>query len=138
MALIKKCGTCGTKNDPTRMLCIRCMTNISATTIEDDGSEAIKRDILLLICPDNTQIEISHGDSLGRDGPGSNLLKDNEAIARHHVGFALRDEKWMIKDRGSSFGTLVNGQKMDGSKWHIIRDGDKISISKDLSFTVKI
>lgn len=138
MALIKICGTCGTKNDPARMLCIRCMTNISATKTEDDGSETIKKDILLLIGPNNSQIEISHGDALGRDGPGSNLLKDNESIASHHVGFALRDERWMIKDRGSTFGTLLNGQKIDGSKWHIIRDGDKISISKELSFTVKI
>lgn len=64
--------------------------------------------------------------NIGRD-PDSNLvIRKDTKTSRKHATIRRRGERFVIEDNGSSNGTLVNDEKIDGP--HGINIGDRIQI----------
>lgn len=63
--------------------------------------------------------------SIGRAPDNDMVLDDNQVSRKHALLFRIND-LFFMKDRGSSFGTFVNGQKIDAPVE--INLGDKIGI----------
>jgi len=62
---------------------------------------------------------------IGRDRDNDLYLND-ELISRHHALIAWKEDGFVLKDLGSTNGTLVNGEKIDFPRQLI--DGDNIQI----------
>ena len=66
--------------------------------------------------------------TIGRGGDNTAVLDgDDYASARHARVESQRDGVWIL-DLGSTNGTWVNGQRMDGR--HRLRDGDVVRIGQ--------
>ena len=66
--------------------------------------------------------------TIGRGADNVAVLEgDDYASARHARVEALRDGVWIL-DLGSTNGTWVNGERMDGR--HRLRDGDTVRIGE--------
>lgn len=72
------------------------------------------------------EIDISSPVTIGRDERNTLGLFKDDAIAQKHAEVLNREGRYVIEDRGSSAGTLVNRKKISGT--HELRDGDIIEI----------
>jgi phosphoserine phosphatase RsbU/P len=65
---------------------------------------------------------------LGRDPTCdlSDIFKDVRGISRHHAQIDRAGDQYVIEDRGSRNGTLVNGQRLTGR--HTLQSGDRIGL----------
>jgi diguanylate cyclase (GGDEF)-like protein len=71
---------------------------------------------------------------IGRDPPHGLQLHDG-GISRSHAMVERRGESYVIRDLGSTNGTLVNGVHLAGEQ--VLREGDKILLSQTvLKFTM--
>jgi pSer/pThr/pTyr-binding forkhead associated (FHA) protein len=64
---------------------------------------------------------------LGR-GDGNTLILDDEFVSAHHALLVHRDGGWWVRDDGSTNGTLVNGERIDGEV--SLQEGDDIQIGQ--------
>jgi hypothetical protein len=64
--------------------------------------------------------------TIGREHDNNIEIKDEE-VARYHARLTHRDGVYHIEDLGSSTGTWVNGEKVDGK---VLTHGDKITLGK--------
>ncbi len=72
------------------------------------------------------EIEISHTPfTLGRQGDNDLVLLDTR-ISRRHARIIKDGEGYLLEDAGSRHGTLVNGEKVTGSRR--LKSGDQISL----------
>ena len=74
-----------------------------------------------------TSIPLDAVNTLGRDVNNSIVLDDQFASADHAV-LTFRGRAWYIEDRGSTNGTWVNGQAVDGAT--PIGFGDEIQVGQ--------
>jgi len=58
----------------------------------------------------------------------STLVLDDEAVSTSHAMLLLRDERWWIRDAGSTNGTIVNGRRI-GAEMQL-RDGDELQMGQ--------
>ena len=58
------------------------------------------------------RISLRHGLTIGRDS-SSDLVLDSERLSRRHCELWGYGTTWMIRDLGSTNGTLVNGRRID-------------------------
>jgi serine phosphatase RsbU (regulator of sigma subunit) len=65
---------------------------------------------------------------LGRDPTCdlSDIFKDVRGISRHHAQIERAGDQYVIEDRGSRNGTLVNGRRLTGR--HTLHNGDRIGL----------
>jgi pSer/pThr/pTyr-binding forkhead associated (FHA) protein len=56
------------------------------------------------------------------------LVLDDEFVSTAHAMVVLREGRWWVRDEGSTNGTMVNGQRVDGET--PIRDGDELQIGR--------
>jgi hypothetical protein len=68
--------------------------------------------------------------SFGRTTDNTVSFPDNSNISRHHAEIAFRDGKFVVTDLGSSNGTTINGQKIDGET--ALNDGDFITLGNSV------
>lgn len=61
--------------------------------------------------------------------PGSDLLLEDQAVSRNHALMRVKDGITQICDVGSSFGTLVNGQKLEPKQWVPLPPGARVSFA---------
>jgi pSer/pThr/pTyr-binding forkhead associated (FHA) protein len=165
MALCKVCPTCGTKNPPEEPICIKCMTDLTAVApieCEDVGqktehtikTEDIQLDLDLLDLENEKTIILSKsklvlkghdfeivvhdGDIVGRHAVGGDFLQRYKTVSRKHAKFFYKDGKWYVQDLGSTNGTYLNGIKLLPMQEYPLSNGDKLSLSGSLEFTVNI
>jgi len=165
MALCKICPTCGTKNPPEEPICIKCMTDLTSVAPvecdeanqqkEDDyKTEDMNLDLSLLDLEDDKTIVLSKsklvlkghdfeivvhdGDIVGRHGVGEDFLQRYKTVSRKHAKFTYRNGRWYVQDLGSTNGTYLNGVKLIPMQDFPLNNGDKLSLSGSLEFTVNI
>lgn len=63
--------------------------------------------------------------SIGRD-PSNDLVLSDSMVSRRHAILEQRDDQYLLRDNGSSNGTLVNGERLE--KEQTLRDGDLVAI----------
>lgn len=63
--------------------------------------------------------------SIGRD-PSNDLVLSDSMVSRRHAILEHRENHYVLRDNGSSNGTLVNGDRVSEEK--TLRDGDLVSI----------
>ena len=71
--------------------------------------------------------------AIGR-APNCHVILEDKKSSRKHVVILKQDKQWLLKDLGSSNGTLVNGTRVDE---HPLTSGDEIRIG-DTRFKFKI
>lgn len=71
---------------------------------------------------------------VGRD-PGCHLRPASPMISKKHCSFILQGEQVLLKDFGSTNGSFVNDQKVEGETF--LRDGDVVKFGP-LTFKVKL
>jgi anti-anti-sigma regulatory factor len=64
--------------------------------------------------------------SLGRL-PGNAITFPGRAISRFHAEISWVNGAWVLEDLGSSYGTYVNGSKVEGQV--VLRDGDQVRLA---------
>ncbi|MEP6904037.1 MAG: FHA domain-containing protein, partial [Actinomycetota bacterium] len=68
--------------------------------------------------------------SFGRTTDNTVSFPDNTNISRNHAEIAFKDGKFIVTDLGSSNGTTVNGQKVEGET--DLNDGDFITLGNSV------
>lgn len=59
------------------------------------------------------------------------LVIDNKLVSRLHASIQKIKDAFFLKDEGSTNGTLLNGQKIDASKFYKLAPGDEITIGAE-------
>src|SRR5215213_5538740 len=68
--------------------------------------------------------------SFGRTTENTVSFPDNSNISRHHAEIGFKDGQFVVTDLGSSNGTTVNGQKIEGET--ALNDGDFITLGNSV------
>ncbi len=68
--------------------------------------------------------------SFGRTTDNTVSFPDNTNISRNHAEIAFKDGKFVVTDLGSSNGTTINGQKIEGET--DLNDGDFITLGNSI------
>lgn len=61
---------------------------------------------------------------LGRSNVNELCFPEDSGLSRQHLYFEKSGEEWLLKDPGSKNGTLLNGERLHGSK--ALKQGDRI------------
>jgi hypothetical protein len=69
---------------------------------------------------------------IGRD-PMNGLRLSDDTVSRSHAELSVHDGLWVLRDLGSTNGTVVNGHRVAGTI--VVRDGDMVSFGQ-LSFRI--
>jgi pSer/pThr/pTyr-binding forkhead associated (FHA) protein len=72
------------------------------------------------------EIDIDSAVTIGRDERNTLGLFKDSAVEQQHADVVREDGRYIIEDKGSAAGTLVNQEKISGR--HELRDGDIIDI----------
>lgn len=64
---------------------------------------------------------------VGRDD-GADILIDNPSVSRRHAEFRMEEGNWVVEDLGSSNGTFMGGQKIEGPR--SLQIGDEVGLGK--------
>ena len=67
--------------------------------------------------------------SIGNNGKNTIVLFKDKLVGPHHCDIILEGSKYILVDRGTPMGTIVNGQK---TTRHILHQGDAISIGNSV------
>ncbi|HTK10578.1 MAG TPA: FHA domain-containing protein [Ktedonobacteraceae bacterium] len=68
--------------------------------------------------------------TIGRAGSSDILLDYDPFTSRHHALLQKRDERYILSDRRSAYGTSVNGQQLLNEQHWPLQEGDQISIGQ--------
>jgi pSer/pThr/pTyr-binding forkhead associated (FHA) protein len=71
------------------------------------------------------QTQLADAIEIGRD-PSTNLALDDDQASRRHARVSAQGELAMVEDLGSTNGTFVNGQPIEGPR--ALRPGDRIRV----------
>ena len=85
--------------------------------------------LTLLLGRKTMQVYDLPGDEIvvGRD-EGADVLIDNPSVSRRHARLRKEAEGWVVEDLGSSNGTFMHGQRIDGP--HPLKSGDEVGFGK--------
>ncbi len=67
--------------------------------------------------------------SIGSSGKNTIVLFKDKLVGPHHCDIVLEGGQYVIVDRGTPMGTIVNGQKV---MRHVLRQGDAISVGNSV------
>jgi len=74
--------------------------------------------------------------TVGRQA-GSYLLIDHESVSRRHAEISFTHEQYVLLDLGSSNGTFVNEERLEGDRAHILKPDDRVRFGK-MNFTFQV
>lgn len=137
-------GTCGIRNSLRRSVygkkCSRVRSFIDqesdiALSAVTDGIVDMKFSLIVVQGkPEGVEIPLKGPQfSIGRDAK-CNLRPNNDLISKVHCAFQVSSEKLVLKDMGSTNGTHVNNERLNGSVE--LKDGDLVKVGP-LVFAVK-
>jgi putative peptide zinc metalloprotease protein len=89
--------------------------------------------VLQLVLPDGRRVPLAGEVTIGRASANTVQLADR-TVSRHHARISSSGESATIEDAGSSFGTWIDGRRLDAPA--DLRDGTKISVG-DLQLVVE-
>lgn len=72
------------------------------------------------------RIPLTDGVTIGR-GPANTVPLIDPGASRHHAEIVWEDDNWVLRDLGSTNGTLVNGHKITA---HALRPGESMTIGQ--------
>lgn len=75
---------------------------------------------------------------VGRIARGNNLSIKDAGISSKHLTIVSDAGKWVLRDLGSSNGTILNGAQLPANTPFDLRDGDNIKIGEDTIISVRI
>ena len=75
---------------------------------------------------EKSEVPVKEMMTLGRRRKCDVVITDS-AVSRHHATIELVDGSYVLRDEGSSNGTLLNGEPISEQK---LRDGDKVTIGE--------
>lgn len=79
----------------------------------------------------NRKIPISAPEcTVGRHDSNEIVISDDKSISKHHFKILFEDGKYLIEDNNSSYGTFVNGEKIDAKI--AVTDGDVIKAGNSM------
>ncbi len=70
---------------------------------------------------DQTSIVVGRGED-------ADILIDNPSMSRRHAEFRQEGEGWVVQDLGSSNGTFIAGERLDGPK--AVEEGTEVAFGK--------
>jgi transcriptional regulator with GAF, ATPase, and Fis domain len=74
----------------------------------------------------NTEVVLTHDETLiGRD-PGASVVLNSPSVSRRHCVIRRQDDKYLLRDLGSHNGTLLNQARISE---HLLQHGDRISVA---------
>ena len=73
------------------------------------------------------RVEVGPGASIGRE-TGNALIIDEDTVSAQHAVIRLDGGRWWVEDLGSTNGTFVNRQRVDGRS--PLRDGDEVRFGR--------
>ena len=66
---------------------------------------------------------------VGREPGGGGITIDRDGISRVHGSFVKIQSHWLYRDNESTNGSWVNGRKIEGSQWAIVRTGSIVQLA---------
>lgn len=67
---------------------------------------------------------------IGRAPTSDILLSKDKLTSRRHAVIAYENGQYLLRDEHSANGTFVNGQQLEDSAPHVLRDGDQVGIGE--------
>lgn len=67
--------------------------------------------------------------SIGNNGKNTIVLFKDKLVGPHHCDIVLEVGKYVLYDRGTPMGTVVNGRKVNK---HVLRKGDSIAVGNSV------
>jgi DNA-binding SARP family transcriptional activator len=64
--------------------------------------------------------------SIGRDADNDVVIEGDTTVSRRHAEILRRGSTWVVRDFGSSNGTFLGGERIDGEC--LLRDGDELGV----------
>ncbi len=101
----------------------RTLTRQTKTVLEDVAATPIKQDFLIIDGERHVSLN-NQTLTIGRQHDNQIVLDDNR-VSRYHAQVQHRYKHWILRDLGSSLGTIVNGQPI---KEYVLQPGDVIQI----------
>lgn len=89
----------------------------------------VQREVALSL-PDGTVRELELEFTVGR-AADNDLVLATAGVSRRHVRLAEEDGRWFLEDRGSLYGTYVNGVRLQPRVLYPLRHADRIAIGSD-------
>ena len=83
-----------------------------------------------LILPDGAVRQLDGEFSIGR-ALGNDLVLARAKVSRRHARLTTEDGRWFVEDRGSLYGTYVNGVRLQPGVPYSLRHADRIAIGSD-------
>jgi pSer/pThr/pTyr-binding forkhead associated (FHA) protein len=83
-----------------------------------------------LILPDGTIRDLGAEVTLGR-AEENDLVVEKRGVSRRHARLLEKDERWYVEDRGSLYGTHLNGLRLQPGVPYSLRHADRIVIGPD-------
>jgi len=96
------CSNCGIKNEKNTYFCIRCGTKLYSAVLKCQNSN--QSDMIFYVLKQTTNI--------GRDRNNDIVIPDSQ-VSRRHAQIYTEKEQFILKDRDSHNGTLVNNKIID-------------------------
>jgi putative peptide zinc metalloprotease protein len=78
------------------------------------GTPCDGRHHLDLVLPAGERVPLDRSLTLGR-APASDLRLEDPSVSRSHAQIDAGDDGWSLRDAGSSFGTFVDGRRLEGT-----------------------
>ncbi|MHC4916606.1 MAG: FHA domain-containing protein [Planctomycetota bacterium] len=69
---------------------------------------------------------VPEGTTIGRHSD-NDIALPGRSVSRFHAEISLGEKGWLLEDHGSTYGTFINGQKVEGVV--DLADGDKVRIA---------
>lgn len=96
--------------------------------LKDDAPTMNVASLLRLERGDRSVTVSPDGTVLGRL-PASPITFAEPEVSYRHAAIRRQGTMWQIKDLGSTNGTIVDGQRIDGDDWTLLRPGSVISLA---------
>jgi hypothetical protein len=103
---------------------------------DDTAKTVIQKRFRLRLKLENFEFEVEDGDVIGRSHVGKEVLTQFPGISRRHAIFSWENGRWCIEDLDSTNGTYVNGVAVKSKQKQALNVGDKLSISRKVTFEV--
>jgi len=72
------------------------------------------------------ELDVEGSGAIGRDPDAASIVLDDPEASRRHVSISARGSQLVVEDLGSTNGTFVNGERIEGSR--TVEAGDKLRI----------
>lgn len=132
---LRRCPSCGTFAKSKR--CTKCGHSTEEINPEETTSKAGNKTAPghLLGLSANIRLGLGHDAIIGRRGSYGSVFQQFPSISGLHAKLLCLDGIWQIEDIGSSYGTYLNGEKLEKDKPTAIKVGDVLRFA-DVEFKV--